>query len=63
MAKQVANFTEIVAFLTSLNVEESAAIHIAEQFMDANKIQFDADGNFSAINIDFNAGSQTLTKA
>ena len=63
MAKQVANFTEIVAYLTSLNVEESEAIHIAESFMDAQKIQFDADGNFTAISVDYNAPSKTIAKA
>ena len=63
MAKQVANFTEIVAYLTSLNVEESEAIHIAEHFMDANKIQFDADGNFNAVSIEYSAGSKTISPA
>jgi hypothetical protein len=63
MAKQVANFSEMVSYLTSLNVEESEAIHIAESFMDAQKIQFDADGNFTAISIDYNASSKAISKA
>jgi hypothetical protein len=63
MAKSVANFNEIVAYLVSLQIEESEAIHIAEQFMDAQKIQFDADGNFDALSIDFDAGGNKLIRA
>ena len=63
MAQQVAKFTDIVAFLTGQKIEESEAIHIAEQFMDAAKIKFDADGNFDAISIEFDSGSKTVKKA
>ncbi len=63
MAKQVANFNEIVAYVVSMKIEESDAIHIAEQFMDSQNIQFDADGNFQAITIDFDAGGKKVTRA
>lgn len=62
VAKQVANFTEIVSYLTGSGVEESEAIHIAEGFMDSQKIQFDADGNFDPISIDFNPSSKSIAR-
>jgi hypothetical protein len=63
MAQEVANFNAIVAYLVSLKIEESEAIHIAEQFMDAQNIQFDADGNFQAISIDYDAGGKQIHRA
>ena len=63
MAKQVASFNEIVAYLTQSGVEESEAIHIAESFMDSNKINFDADGNFDPITIEFNSSAKSLSRA
>ena len=62
MAKEVANFCEIVAYLVSLKIEESEAIHLAEQFMDAQKIQFDADGNFQGLSIDFDGSGKKLNR-
>jgi hypothetical protein len=63
MAKVVANFNDLVAYLTSLKIEESDAIHIAEQFMDSQNIEFDADGNFAPLSVDFNASSKTINRA
>ena len=63
MAKEVADFNAIVAYLVSEKIEESEAIHIAEQFMDSQKIQFDADGKFDPISVNFDAGGKKLTRA
>jgi hypothetical protein len=62
MAKEVASFNDLVAFLISCQVEDSDAVHIAEHFMDTQKIDFDADGNFTKLNIEYDAGSKTLVK-
>jgi hypothetical protein len=59
MAQKVSSFDELAAFIMSFGIEETEAIHIAEEFMDKNNIEFDADGNFSAFNVDFyNNGPQ-----
>jgi len=63
MAQQVKNFQEIVSFVQTFKVEESDAIHIAEQFMDAAKIAFDADGNFDPISVNYSEGDKKLSKA
>ncbi|MBN1524052.1 MAG: hypothetical protein JW904_06210 [Spirochaetales bacterium] len=63
MAKQVKSFNEIIAFVQSFKIEETDAIHIAEQFMDAAKISFDADGNFDPVNIDFSEADKKVKKA
>jgi hypothetical protein len=50
MAQKVSSFDELTAYVMSVGVE---AIHIAEEFMDKNSIEFDADGNFNALNVEF----------
>jgi hypothetical protein len=62
MAKSVSSFDELTAFLQSNGIEETESIHIAEQFMDKNAIDFDADGKFAPINVDFSKDSKSLTK-
>jgi hypothetical protein len=62
MSKKVSSFNDLVAFVQSSGIEESEAIHIAETFMDKNKIDFDADGNFSAFDVDFAQDSKELKK-
>ena len=62
MPKKVSSFNELVAYVQSLGMEETEAIHIAETFMDKNKIDFDADGNFSALDVDFVKDSKELKK-
>jgi hypothetical protein len=63
MAKKVSSFNELVAFVQSLGIEETEAIHISETFMDKNKIDFDADGNFAALDVDFSNDNKELKKA
>jgi hypothetical protein len=62
MAKEVASFNDLVAYLISCKIEDSDAVHIAEHFMDSQQIQFDADGNFPAVNIDYDPGSKSVVK-
>ncbi|MBN2353448.1 MAG: hypothetical protein JXD23_12815 [Spirochaetales bacterium] len=62
MAKQVASFNDLVAYLISCKIEDSDAVHIAERFMDTQKIDFDADGNFAALDVEYDAGSKTVVK-
>ncbi|MBN2738851.1 MAG: hypothetical protein JXR70_17845 [Spirochaetales bacterium] len=62
MAQKVASFNELTQFIQSFGIEETDAIHIAESFMDANSIDFDDDGNFSSINVDFSKDSKTVNK-
>jgi hypothetical protein len=62
MAKSVKSFDELMTFIRSFGVEDSESIHIAEEFMDKNNINFDADGNFDAINVDLSADKKTLIK-
>jgi hypothetical protein len=62
MAKKVSSFDELTTFIRSFGVEDSESIHIAEQFMDKNSINFDADGNFDAMDVDYQADKKTLVK-
>ena len=62
MGKTVASFTELTDFIQSFGIEETESIHIAEEFMDKNSIQFDADGNFDAINVDFAKDAKAVIK-
>ncbi len=62
MAKEVSSFNDLVAYLISCKIEDSDAIHIAEHFMDTQQIQFDADGNFSTLNVEYDSGSKTVVR-
>ncbi|MBN1799539.1 MAG: hypothetical protein JW822_13270 [Spirochaetales bacterium] len=62
MPKKVSSFQELAAYVQSCGVEETDAIHIAETFMDKNKINFDADGNFSAVDVDFSKDNKEIKK-
>ncbi|MBN1696277.1 MAG: hypothetical protein JW881_02080 [Spirochaetales bacterium] len=61
MPQKVSSFDELSAFIISFGVEETEAIHIAEEFMDKNNIEFDADGNFSALNVEFSKEKKAVT--
>jgi hypothetical protein len=63
VSKKVSSFKELAEFVQSFGIGESEAIHIAESFMDKNKLDFDADGNFSALDIDFSKDSNEIKKA
>jgi hypothetical protein len=63
VAKTVGSFKELEEFVQSFGLGETDAIHIAESFMDKNNIDFDADGKFSAMEVDFSINSGELKKA
>jgi hypothetical protein len=62
MPKNVSSFKELEEYVQSFGLDETEAIHIAENFMDKNKIEFDADGRFSALDVDFSNDSKELKK-
>jgi hypothetical protein len=62
MAKTVTSFDELTSFIKSFGIDETESIHIAEAFMDKNSINFDADGNFDAIDVDFVADTKVVNK-
>jgi len=62
MAKIVSSFDELTTYIKSFGIEETDAIHIAEEFMDKNDIDFDVDGNFDAIDVDFSKEGKTISK-
>ena len=43
MPKNVSSFKELEEYVQSFGIDETEAIHIAESFMDKNKIDFDVD--------------------
>jgi len=63
MAKTVGSFNELVAFAKSFGIVEESAIPLAESFMDSSNIEFDADGNFKPIEVDFQKNENKLVKA
>ena len=62
MPKNVSSFKELEEYVQSFGIDETEAIHIAETFMDKNKIDFDADGNFSAMDVDFSKDGKEIKK-
>lgn len=62
MAKQVASFQQLVDFLGTLGVDSEQAVPIAENFMGEINIDFDADGNFAPIQVDYLAADHQLKR-
>ena len=62
MAKTVSSFNQLIEYVETFGIDSEGAIPIAETFMGNNNIDFDADGNFPPINVDFSAGDKTLKK-
>ncbi len=60
--KNVSSFKGLEEYVQSFGIDETEAIHIAESFMDKNKIDFDADGKFRALDVDFLKDSKELKK-
>lgn len=63
MAQKVASFNELTQFIQSFGIEETESIHIAETFMDANNIDFDGDGNFAPLDVDFSKDNKAVSKS
>jgi len=45
-----------VDFLGTQGLESEQAVPVAERFMEAVNIDFDADGNFAPLTVDYAAG-------
>ncbi len=63
MAQTCSSFQQLVDFLGTKGIETEKAVPIAEQFMGMVNVEFDADGNFAAMSVDFDSGSNSLKKA
>jgi len=63
MAQTCSSFQQLVDFLGTKGIENEKAVPIAEQFMGVVNVEFDADGNFAAMAVDFDSGSSSLKKA
>ena len=63
MAQSCSSFQQLIDFLGTKGIETEKAVPIAEQFMGVVNVEFDADGNFAAMAVDFDAGSNSLKKA
>jgi hypothetical protein len=62
MAQTCSSFQQLIDFLGTKGIENEKAVPIAEQFMGVVNVDFDADGNFAAMSVDFDAGSNSLKK-
>jgi hypothetical protein len=62
MAQVVSSFQQIVDFLCAKGFENEKAVPIAEEFMGVVQVDFDADGNFAAMNVDFDAAAGKLKR-
>lgn len=63
MAQTCSSFQQLIDFLGTKGIENEKAVPIAEQFMGVVNVDFDADGNFAAMSVDFDPGSNSLKKA
>ena len=63
MAQSCSSFQQLIDFLGTKGIETEKAVPIAEQFMGVVNVEFDADGNFTAMSVDYDAGSNSLKKA
>lgn len=62
MAQVVSSFQQIVDFLCAKGFENEKAVPIAEEFMGVVQVDFDADGNFAAMKVDFDAAAGKLKR-
>jgi hypothetical protein len=62
MAQVVSSFQQLVDFLCAKGLENEKAVPIAEEFMGVVNVDFDADGNFAPMNVDFDAASGKLKR-
>lgn len=54
VAQSCASFQQLVDFLGAKGLESEQAVPVAERFMEAVNVDFDADGNFAAMTVDYN---------
>jgi hypothetical protein len=63
MAQPLSSFQQLVDFLGTHGLDSEHAVPVAEKFMEAVNVDFDADGNFAAMLVDYDPAAGTLKKA
>ena len=63
MAQTLSSFQQLVDFLATQGLDNESAVPIAERFMEAVNVDFDADGNFAPMAVDFDSGAKALKRA
>lgn len=56
MAQTCASFQQLVDYLGTQGLDSEQAVPVAERFMEAVNIDFDADGNFAPLAVDYAGG-------
>jgi len=59
MAQTFSSFQQLVDFLGTKGIDSENAVPVAERFMEVVNVDFDADGNFAAMTVDYN-GSELI---
>ena len=62
MAQTLASFQQLVDFLGTQGVDTESAVPIAERFMEAVNVDFDADGNFAPMAVEFDKAAGELKR-
>jgi len=63
MAQTLSSFQQLVDFLATQGLETEKAVPVAERFMEAVNVDFDADGNFAPLSVDYDSANGALKKA
>ena len=62
MGSQVSSFQQLVEFLSTQGLETESAVPIAERFMEAAGVDFDADGNFAPMKVRYEPEAAALKR-
>lgn len=63
MAQTLSSFQQLVDFLGTKGLGSEQAVPVAERFMEVVNVDFDADGNFAAMAVDYDPAACALKKA
>ena len=63
MAQTLSSFQQLVDFLGTQGLDSENAVPVAEKFMEAVNVDFDADGNFAPMAVDYDPAARALKKA
>lgn len=56
MAQTCSSFQQLVDYLAKLGLDNENAVPVAERFMEVCGVDFDADGNFAPLQVDYVGG-------
>jgi len=62
MAQTLSSFQQLVDFLATQGLDSEKDVPIAEKFMEVVNVDFDADGNFAPLSVDFDAAAGALKR-